>query len=205
MRSELYKNILYPSKEIKNNSWIYRIWTFLKYFISDNQKRLLDDSMTLEFNKYIYNDDTKIWVERMKKLWVNYFLVDLNAATIDKDPRHDLTSRYEKLLYTFTSDNLELVQSDSICLKIALEDYKKSQKSESDKEKYLRLAWVNYESYTSSWETINRWVKQLECYNYILDLIKDNKIDSSNYSYLNSLKDYLAKNNITNQEELLKI
>jgi hypothetical protein len=48
-------------------------------------------------------------------------LVDLNAATIDKDARHNLTTRFEKLLSTFRSDKLELVETDSICLKVALE------------------------------------------------------------------------------------
>jgi hypothetical protein len=58
----------------------------------------------------------------MKKMGLNYFLVDLNAATIDKDPRHDLTRRYENLLKTFKSNKLELIQSDSLCLRIALEE-----------------------------------------------------------------------------------
>jgi hypothetical protein len=31
----------------------------------------------------------------MKILGLNYLLVDLNAATIDKDPRRNLTKRYE--------------------------------------------------------------------------------------------------------------
>jgi len=65
----------------------------------------------------------------MKKLGLSYLLVDLNAATIDRDPRHDLTRRYEEMLKTFTSNKLKLIETDSICLKIALEDYKKSDKS----------------------------------------------------------------------------
>lgn len=106
-------------------------------------------------------------------MWLSYFLVDLNAATIDKDPRHDLTKRFENLLKTFSSDKLELVSTDSICLKVALEEYNKSQKTKNDLEKYIRLAWVNYESYTSSWETVLRWLKQYECYNEILSLINN--------------------------------
>lgn len=203
VRSELYKNVLYPKKEFKNQIWIYRIWTFLKYFISDNYKRLLDDSLVMEFNKFFYDEnniDTSI--ERMKKIWVNYFLVDLNAATIDRDPRHDLTKRYEKLLRTFTSTKLELSQSDSMCLKIALEDYNKSAKTSDDLSRYMTLAWVNYESYTESWETINRWVKQVECYNYILTLINDKKINKNNYNYLLPIAKYLEKNQIKSQEEL---
>ena len=84
-----------------------------------------------------HNENIDKTVENIKKLGLSYFLVDLNAATIDRDPRHDLTRRYENLLATFTSDNLELVETDSICLKIALEDYKKSKKSEQDLEDYI--------------------------------------------------------------------
>lgn len=58
----------------------------------------------------------------MKKLGLKYFLVDLNAATIDKDPRHDLTKRFERLLSTFRSSKLNLIQTDSLCLRIALEE-----------------------------------------------------------------------------------
>jgi hypothetical protein len=71
---------------------------------------------------------------------MNYFLVDLNAATIDKDPRRDLTHRYNNLLKTFTSDKLELVSTDSVCLKIALETYRKSPKTEKDLEEYMTIA-----------------------------------------------------------------
>jgi hypothetical protein len=52
-------------------------------------------------------------------------LVDLNAATIDKDSRRNLTRRYEGLLSTFHSDKLELIETDSMCLKVALEKYSK--------------------------------------------------------------------------------
>jgi hypothetical protein len=44
--------------------------------------------------------------------------VDLNAATIDKDARTNLTARYEKLLSFFTTDGIDLVASDSVCLKL---------------------------------------------------------------------------------------
>lgn len=204
LRSNLYKNILYPSKDIKNNLGIYRIWTFLKFFISDNHIRLLEDSMVTEFNKYIYSkDNPDISVDRMKKMGVNYFLVDLNAATIDRDPRHDLTSRFEKLLLTFVSDKLELVQTDSLCLKIAIEDYKKSKKTIDDLDKYIRLAWVNYEGYTNSGEVISRWMKQIACYNYILNLIKENKINDNNYNYLLPIASHINNAKFNSQEQLI--
>jgi hypothetical protein len=63
-------------------------------------------------------------------------LVDLNAATIDRDSRHNLTNRYEKLLSTFRSDKLKLVDTDSMCLKVALEKYRK----DSKKDDYMNIA-----------------------------------------------------------------
>jgi len=204
LRTYLYKTVLYPEKDIKNNIWIYRIWTFLKYFIADNHNRLLEDSLITEFDKYFYSqDNVNIWAERMKKVWVEYFLVDLNAATIDRDPRRDLTRRFENLLKTFTSDNLELITTDSTCLKIALEDYKNSAKTTDDLKKYIDMAWVNYESYDINWNlTKQRWQKQLECYNHILNLIKNNKISETNYPYLLSIQNYLSTNKISNEQEL---
>jgi hypothetical protein len=100
----------------------------------------LDDALVKNFNSYILSDTPDETVENMKTLGLNYFLVDLNAATIDNDPRRNLTKRYESLLKTFTSDRLELVSTDSICLRIATEDYSKSNKTDEDFKKYLWIA-----------------------------------------------------------------
>jgi hypothetical protein len=136
----LYSGIYHPTEEFKNKKSIYRIGTFLKYYISENNKRLLEDSLVTSFDSYILDETPDKTVENMKTLGLNYFLVDLNAATIDNDPRRNLTKRYESLLKTFTSDNLELVSTDSICLKIATEDYTKSEKTSEDFKKYLWIA-----------------------------------------------------------------
>lgn len=135
----LYETILYPSKDMKNTAGIYRIGTFLTYFIDNNRSRYYDDSLVTQFGKYFYDTNPDITIGRMEKLGLKYLLVDLNAATIDKDPRHDLTRRFENLLQTFRSDKLELIQTDSICLQIALE--------EKDPVTYMTYAGVNYESY----------------------------------------------------------
>lgn len=137
--NSLYQTVLYPQKEERNAAGIYRIGTFLTYFIDNNRSRFYDDSLVFNLDKYFYHENPNMTVERMKKLGLKYLLVDLNAATIDKDPRHDLTRRFENLLLTFRSDRLKLVQTDSICLQIALE--------EKNPETYLSLAGVNYESY----------------------------------------------------------
>jgi hypothetical protein len=92
--------------------------TFLKYFITDNNKRLFEDSLVSTFDLYIYNKDLNKTIDNMKKLRLEYLLVDLNAATIDQDPRRDLTRRYENLLKTYTSDRLQLIETDSLCLQM---------------------------------------------------------------------------------------
>ena len=137
----------------------------------------------------------------MEKLGLKFLLVDLNAATIDKDPRHDLTRRFENLLRTFQSHKLELVQTDSLCLQIALE--------ENDPATYLTYAGVNYESYKKDAQgnetTINRGEKQFQCYNHILDLMKAGKITDTSYNYLLPLAKYLDTNPPKDQAEMIRI
>ena len=200
INKELTKTIIYPTKEQNNEVGIYRIGTFLKYFISENYNRLLEDSLVEKFDTYIYDQDPNVSVQRMKDLGLWYLLVDLNAATIDRDPRHDLTRRYENLLKTFTSDNLELIETDSICLKVALEGYSKN----NDIDQYMMLASTNHQSYSESW-VITRSQKMVSCYRYILDLMKNDKIDQDNYSYLVWLDAQFKRNeiDINNEKEAM--
>lgn len=192
--NNLYKNISNPSDEFKSKDIIYRIWTFLKYHISENNNRLLEDSLITNFNDYIFNINLSETIKNFKTLWIKYLLVDLNAATIDKDERHHLTSRYEKLLYTFSSQELELVETDSLCLKLALEQYSKSNKSLEDRQRFITIAWVNYESYDEDNNQISRSIKLYECYNEIYNLIVEDKIDENNYSYFNQINLYIKQN-----------
>jgi len=191
---DIYANISNPEDEFKNETIIYRIWTFLKYHISENNIRLFEDSLIFTYNDYIYNSDKEVVVENFKKLWVKYLLADLNAATIDKDERHNLTTRYEKLLDLFKSDKMELIETDSICLKIAIEDYNKSKKTNEDDSTFITIAWVNHESYTSDWKMISRNDKYLECLNRVYYLINNWKIDTTNYNYLYNLYNYINQN-----------
>ncbi|MFK7780632.1 MAG: hypothetical protein QM490_05890, partial [Candidatus Gracilibacteria bacterium] len=192
--NNIYKNISNPMGVYKNKVGIYRIGTFLKYHISENNKRLLEDSLIFKFNDYIYNSNINKTVENLKKLGLGYLLVDLNAATIDKDEKHNLTSRYEKLLSTFTSDKLELIETDSVCLKLGLEEFNKSEKFSEDRTRFLTIAGVNYESYTEDGKTILRGTKLLECYKTINNLIKDKRIDNENYTYLLNISNYISQN-----------
>ena len=179
----IYNWILKPEKQYQNTAWIYRIWTFLKYFISWNDHRLYEDSLLKNFDYYFNDKNPDIVVERMKKVWLKYLLVDLNAATIDRDPKHDLTRRYEDLLKTFTSNKLRLIETDSICLKLAREKYYYSKHTKQDLEKYINLAFVNSESYVDG-KTISRWTKLLWCYKDIVDTINSKEVSKNKYSYL---------------------
>jgi len=51
----LFAWILKPSKDFRNTSWVYRVWTFLKYFISGNYYRLYEDSLLDKFDLYFYS------------------------------------------------------------------------------------------------------------------------------------------------------
>ena len=68
MREETYATIMNPSKELLNDRKIYRIGTFLTYFIRNNTTRYLDDSLVMEYDRMISspNDDTA--AERLDKL-----------------------------------------------------------------------------------------------------------------------------------------
>ena len=199
----IYTGISYPSEEFKNDKKIYRIWTFLKYYISENNSRLFEDSLVMKFDSYILAWNPNATVKNMKELGLEYFLVDLNAATIDKDPRRNLTKRFESLLYTFTSTDLELISSDSKCLMAARETYIKSSKSPQDYVEYLAMAGVNYDGYEDG-EKISRTQKRIYCYNKVLNLIEENKVDNKNYPYLLPIKNYLLQNpNIVADMQLL--
>lgn len=192
IRSNIFENIVSPSKENKSDAIIYRMWTFLRYFITENNYRLTEDSLINTFDDYIYDKDINKTVDNFKKLWMKYIVVDLNTPTIDKDPTHALTNRFENLLKTFTSQRLEIVDTDSICLKTAIELYNKTNKSEEDLNNYIRLAWVNFESYDNN-KTISRTDKLVKCYDVIFYLIDNNLIDNTNFPYLVAIKDEYKK------------
>lgn len=203
-KSKLYDELISPSKEKKSDAIIYRMWTFIKYFVTENHYRLYDDSLIFTFDDYIYNKDIDKTIDNFKNIGMKYILVDLNTPTIDKDPTHTLTIRFENLLKTFTSKRLEMIDSDSICLKTAIDLYNKSNKTSEDLNNYVRLAWVNFESYDKDNNAIWRTSKLIKCYDVINYLVDNNLIDNNNFPYLVSIKDELKKQTFANDEEKYK-
>lgn len=203
VKSKLYKNLLKPNNYFISNEKIYRVWTFLKYFIVWNEFRILEDSLIFDFYNLILWDNVDKTIDNMKKLGLKYLLIDLNAATIDRSFDRKLTNRYEKLLVSFLSSKLSLIETDSVCLNLALDRFNKGSKTKEDVTNYIFLAWVNYNS-----SSISRDEKLSICSKLIYDLLENKKIDIYNYKYLLNIKsyyDYYKSKNTSDQEILLFI
>ena len=140
----------------------------MTYLINENNKRYLDDSLVFEFESFFYDPKPEVTIERMKKVGLGYLLTDLNAATIDRDPRHVLTTRFEHLLLTMRASNLTLVDTDNLCLKIAINEYKAG-RLQTDTE-FIDIAGTNYESYRDT-GAVARGVKQNKCANYVIGML----------------------------------
>lgn len=143
-----YNKVLYPSKEEAETGGIYRIGTFMTYLINKNTQRYFDDSLIFGFEGFFYEESPEKTIEKMNTLGFKFLLIDLNAATIDKDPRRVLTQRYEHLLLTMRAQNLQLVSTDNVCLQFALDEYKNGKYQTS--EEFIDIAGTNYESYRTN-------------------------------------------------------
>ncbi len=177
LRQELYDLVIYTPKEFKNTKNIYRVWTFLKYFISENNTRLFEDGLITQFANYIYNDEDEIVLDRFDKLEIDYILLDLNAATIDNDPAKNLTKRYEDLLSFLKNPQVELIETDSICLRLAIDNYKIEQNLET----YMWLASVNHSSEYSQAQ------KRNACFSFIQKVISSEQ-SLQMHPYLNAYR-----------------
>lgn len=206
MLNTLYDRILYPKANETNTEGIYRIGTFLTYFIANNEHRYYEDNLVNSFDAYFYDKNPDVTIDRMKKIGLSYLLVDLNASTIDRDPRHQLTKRFEDLLLSFRSKKLSLIHTDSLCLQMALDESANGiLKTDAD---YLRYAGVNSESYTDEsgqTVTVSRTEKQFACYNHIVDLINSGKVDSTHYPYLQNIEQALQQSGAKTQEQITNI
>lgn len=195
---DMYNNILYPDANNTNTWGIYRIGTFMTYLIHKNTTRYFDDSLVMNFRDYFYDPSPEKTIERMKKMGLRYLLIDLNAATIDRDPRHNLTDRFEKLLLTTNASNLRLVSTDNSCLELAINERKKG-KITTDQE-FIDIAGTNYESYRSG-SVISRGQKLYQCQNYVIWLINSGR--ANEYSLVKAIQDEIISQNATKNPNLM--
>lgn len=183
----IYKNILYPEEKYENLSKIYRIWTFLKFYIYKNDKRVFEDWLLFYFNYYLNEKSAEKTWENFKKLWFKYIILDLWTATIDDSKNHLLTKRYEKFLKKLSSEKLELFKTDSICLRFATD----LEKIEKNNERFFALSSGTYESYDEKGREISRDKKTKNCILEIEKFVNNPDFEAKKFPYL---KKYIWEN-----------
>ena len=198
-QEQFYNEILSPSDENISNAGIYRIGTFLKYFISENHKRIFEDSLLTAFDTYFYDESIETTFRYMKQVGIEYILVDLNAATIDNDPRKDLTRRYENLISGIVSDSVKIIRTDSICLLLGKYKYDNG----ASKEEFLKLATVNH---SSQW--LFHKEKMEKCKIEIIEILSNEHADiGTKYPFLLPLQNVIIQNkgDITNPNHIAQV
>lgn len=86
--------------KIADTSPIYRIGTFIAYFIPDNNHRLLADPQLDQFkciDDYFGNNDL-ITMKKLKEAGFKYLILDLNTATIEKEPNGSLHQKANRFV-----------------------------------------------------------------------------------------------------------
>ncbi len=107
--------------DINNNpdALVYRIGTFIPYFIRENDRRVLQDNQLGFFHQLTqkFKDPSSI-TEALKASGYRYILVDLNTASIDKTPEKSLTMKFSSFLgylsWNETNRDLELLATNRV-------------------------------------------------------------------------------------------
>lgn len=198
-KERIYDALLYPKQGNRNTEKIYRMGTFMTYYITQNRTRYYDDSLISAFGAYFIGKDRDATAENLKKLGIKYMLVDLNAATIDQDPRRDLTRRYEEVLDFIKTDKVKLIATDSLCLQLALE-----LKSDGN---YMNLAGTNYVSFLKDENGGTRAImpntKTEFCGKVIAQIILENRVSEKEFTFLQPLAQYVVSKKPKSPEEAL--
>jgi hypothetical protein len=206
LRNSLYHGLLYPEKSSQNMEGIYRVGTFMSYYVNQNRARFYEDSLVTNFDTYLAGKDREATIDNLEKLGLRYILMDLNAATIDSDPRRDLTRRFEKLLDITRSNRLRLIATDSICLQLSLE-------FRSDPNSLL-IAGVNYNTISrapngsvmvdDSWamKGISAAAKKMQCASNIANLITKNQVNEQAYPFLIPYARAISARKLTDPKEI---
>ena len=95
---------------------IYRVGTFIPYFIKENDRRVLQDNQLGFFHKMTQNFKDRVTLtEALKASGYRYILVDLNTSSIDKTPEKSLTVKFNSFLgYLFGNQDLELLATNRV-------------------------------------------------------------------------------------------
>ncbi|HRI36264.1 MAG TPA: hypothetical protein PK765_04285 [bacterium] len=183
-RLRVYHAAFSPSQDNQADTPIYRIGTFLSYYIHDNIHRYYEDSLLFNYRSWFDHTDPDTVAWRMRETGFKHLLLDVNASTIDVSPPYELTARFENLLLGLRSEGFRLVSTDNPCLESALRE-----NEQLTPEEYLARAGVSYDSATllpdGNYQYTSRYSKRLECYAYLVQIVREGRVNSSSeYSYL---------------------
>ncbi len=82
----------------KERNYVYRVGTFIKYFIAHNDRTVFDDNQLDTFTYLQQDGDDAKTYQRLKNAGFRYFIIDTNTPTIDKTPEQSLIRKYENLI-----------------------------------------------------------------------------------------------------------
>ncbi len=68
LRQHAYDTVINPPKEYRSTDTIFRSGTFLKYYITQNTQRLLEDNLLMQYQTYFYDADREVQIDRLKQL-----------------------------------------------------------------------------------------------------------------------------------------
>jgi hypothetical protein len=93
---------------------IYRVGTYIKYFIHQNDKLVLDDNQLDIFMSLTLDNDDKKTISRLRNAGIKYLVIDTNAPAIDKTPGRTLRAKYQALMNFIerNSENLHIIADE---------------------------------------------------------------------------------------------
>ncbi len=104
--SEISNRILERRQTIPDRPHVYRIGTFIPYFIPRNLEVLRTADHQLDVFTCLYQErDAVLTLERMKALGFNSIIFDTNTATIEKDPNGTLHKKVNGF-QSFVNENV---------------------------------------------------------------------------------------------------
>lgn len=97
----------------QNPPKVYRVGTFYKYFISKNDKTVLDDQMLDKFTFAYQDRDDQKMLERLQNNNIKYLIVDKNMVNVDVTPEKSFVKKYNDFMsFLMRNSNNFILLSD---------------------------------------------------------------------------------------------
>jgi hypothetical protein len=97
------------SEELSDRPYLYRIGTFIPYFIPRNLEIIGNADQQLDLFNCLYQErDAKLTLARMKALGFNSIIFDTTTATIEQDPTGSLHQKVNNFIEFVTTPDLDI-------------------------------------------------------------------------------------------------